>query len=190
MDDTAHVDSRIYMRVDWAGYQSVELARGEKANPRITYLDGVLELMSPGQNHEAIIFRLNQLVVAYCLARHIYFGGYGAWTQRNQDVDAAAEPDSCFAIGHPVGERPDLVIEVVWTSGGLDKLEVYRRLGIPEVWFWIKNKLTIHVLACDAYEERMQSDALPDLDFDVVQQLLELEDTPEAMRRMTEYAQR
>ncbi|MEG4506483.1 Uma2 family endonuclease [Microcoleus sp. F6_B4] len=31
---------------------------------------------------------------------------------------------------------PDLAIEVVFTSGGIDKLQLYKRLGIPEVWFW------------------------------------------------------
>jgi hypothetical protein len=28
---------------------------------------------------------------------------------------------------------PDIAIEVVWTSGGIDKLEVYRGLDVPEV---------------------------------------------------------
>lgn len=26
-------------------------------------------------------------------------------------------------------DRPDIAVEVIWTSGGLDKLEIYRKLG-------------------------------------------------------------
>lgn len=30
-------------------------------------------------------------------------------------------------------ERPHLAIEVIWTSGGVGKLDLYRRLGVAEV---------------------------------------------------------
>jgi hypothetical protein len=33
-------------------------------------------------------------------------------------------------------DRPDIAIEVIWTSGGIDKLEVYRKLGVREVWYY------------------------------------------------------
>jgi len=36
--------------------------------------------------------------------------------------------------------------EVVWTSGGIDKLEIYRRLGVGEVWRWKDSRIEIHVL--------------------------------------------
>ena len=32
-------------------------------------------------------------------------------------------------------EIPELAIEVVYTSGGIDILKIYRRLGVKEVWF-------------------------------------------------------
>lgn len=38
-------------------------------------------------------------------------------------------------LGSEDAERPHLAIEVVWTSGGLDKLDVYRKLGVREVWY-------------------------------------------------------
>jgi Uma2 family endonuclease len=52
---------------------------------------------------------------------------------------------------------PDLAIEVVWTSGGIDKLEAYRRLAIREVWIWCDEALTVHVLEGDAYTARTDS---------------------------------
>jgi hypothetical protein len=30
---------------------------------------------------------------------------------------------------------------VIWTSGGIDKLEVYRRLRVREVWIWKSGRI-------------------------------------------------
>jgi Uma2 family endonuclease len=43
--------------------------------------------------------------------------------------------DECYCIGTEK-EFPDIALEVIVTSGGVDNLEVYKRLGIKEVWFW------------------------------------------------------
>jgi Uma2 family endonuclease len=45
------------------------------------------------------------------------------------------EVDKSYKLGAN-RTRPDLAIEVVVISGGINKLEVCKRLGIPEVWFW------------------------------------------------------
>jgi Uma2 family endonuclease len=91
-----------------------------------------------------------------------------------QARQGAAEADECYIFGVDRKDRPDLAIEVVWTSGGLDKLEVYRRLGVGEVWYWIDGAITVHVLTAAGYEPRDRSE-VPDLDLDV---LLELIDCP------------
>jgi Uma2 family endonuclease len=75
------------------------------------------------------------------------------------------EPDECYLIGSDQGrDTPDLAIEVIWTSGGIDKLEIYRRLGVREVWFWKDGSIQIHVLGGAGYEERARSACLPELD--------------------------
>jgi len=53
--------------------------------------------------------------------------------------------------------KPDLAIEVVGSSGGIDKLEIYRKLGVREVWYWQRRRITPYVLVGDAYEERAVS---------------------------------
>ena len=53
---------------------------------------------------------------------------------------AGAEPDKSWCIGQEK-EFPDLVLEIALTSGGINKLEIYRRFKVPEVWFWRRNKL-------------------------------------------------
>ena len=41
---------------------------------------------------------------------------------------------------------------IAFTSGGIDKLEVYRRLGVQEVWYWRKGRIQPYVLRGEAYE--------------------------------------
>jgi len=70
---------------------------------------------------------------------------------------------------------PDLAIDpllacalLAWTTGGLDKLEVYRGLGVREVWIWQEGALTFHVLRGGAYMRTPTSGLLPDLDASVL----------------------
>lgn len=62
----------------------------------------------------------------------------------------------------------------MWTSGGIDKLEIYRRLGVGEVWFWVANAITVHVLTDAGYERREKSACLPGFDFALVAEMLAL----------------
>ena len=59
--------------------------------------------------------------------------------------------------------RPDVAIEVVWTSGGIDKLDVYRKLGVREVWFYERGGLRFFALRVDSYVETPRSELLPQL---------------------------
>jgi Uma2 family endonuclease len=189
-----NADQRVFMRVDWEAYEALDRMREEKATPRITYLDGVVELMSPSNDHERIKSWIGHLVGQYCVARGILIQPVGSWTLKNKKKKAAGEPDECFIfaggrVKGPIQKPlPDLVIEVVWTSGGLEKLEVYRRLGVREVWNWIEDVLTVHVLVNEAYERRERSEWLPELDLAFVLELLACETYNEAVKRMQTYA--
>ena len=73
------------------------------------------------------------------------------------------EPDECYMLGKK-REVPDIAIEIVVSSGLVDKLEVYRGLGVPEVWIWKDARLMVRCLGETGYEERERSTLLPDLD--------------------------
>jgi Uma2 family endonuclease len=166
-------DERIVMHAPWELFRSIVVAKGERRRPKVTYLRGALELMSPSNDHERINMRFAEVIEEYMLHLGIAFDSVGAWYLENVDEEAALEPDSCFIIGRdPDQPRPDLAVEVVWTSGGLDKLEVYRLLGVPEVWFWIDGKVTIHVLVEGRYEPRDTSPRVPGIDFALVNEML------------------
>ena len=46
------MDHFVHLRVGWQGYRQLVAMRGESSVPRITYLNGVVELMAPSRYHE------------------------------------------------------------------------------------------------------------------------------------------
>jgi hypothetical protein len=57
---------------------------------------------------------------AYALDRGIDLSPYGSWTLKGAPQQGGVEPDECYIVGADQSrERPDLAIEVVWTSGGI-----------------------------------------------------------------------
>ena len=58
--------------VPWAHYLAIAALRGEKAVPKIAYLDGAMELMSPSRTHESIKSDIGRLIEAFALAWTCY----------------------------------------------------------------------------------------------------------------------
>jgi Uma2 family endonuclease len=177
-------DQRVVMhRVPWTHYEAHLALRGDAPVPRMSYLDGAMELMSPSKDHERIKSYIGRLVEAYAIERGIDLSPYGSWTLKDAPREAGVEPDECFIIGADQGgERPHLAIEVVWTSGGIDKLEAYRRLGVGEVWFWRGGAIDIFVLASGGYQRSATSGCLPDLDVRFLASYLDQPTVTQAVR--------
>ena len=150
--------------VSWADFELILQIRGDHGGVRMTYLNGVLELMSPSVDHEGMKTTIARLLEAYAEERGLVFNGFGSWTLKKATRARALEPDECYSLSAGTPSRPDLAIEVIWTSGGIDKLDVYRGIGVGEVWFWREGDIEVHVLVDDRYERRERSVLLPDLD--------------------------
>lgn len=156
-------DGIVTMRVDWAGYEALLAVRGEKRRPRMAYLDGAVELMTTSVHHERLKFLLGRLLERYMIAlgREVY--ALGETTQREKVKEAGLEADESYALD-PTSERPDLALEVVWTSGVVNKMEIYRRLGVREVWVWKKGVLDVHHLRNGVYIRGEASELFPGVD--------------------------
>jgi len=160
-------DQRVCLHdIAWEDYEALLAIRGERAGLRITFLKGELELMSPSVTHEGYKTLLGRLLEAWAEERGVELEGFGSWTVKSQAVERGAEPDECYLIGPLAGkpEVPDIAIEVVWTAGGIDKLEVYRGLRVPEVWVWKDGALRFFALEGDGYLACPRSRLLPGLD--------------------------
>lgn len=179
-------DQRVVMHgVPWSHYEAQLALRGDVSSPRISYLDGALELMSPSKDHERIKSYIGRLLETYALEKGIDMSPYGAWTLKNPPRNSGAEPDECYIVGSDQNvEAPHLAIEVIWTTGGIDKLEIYGRLRIGEVWFWIEDRIEIHVFRGDRYEPSDRSALFPELDIALLCTFL---DRPTALQAVRAY---
>jgi Uma2 family endonuclease len=142
--------------ISWSVYEELLEARGDSSVPRMTYLDGTLELMAPGHPHESSKTSFARVVERWAEENEIFFEGVGSWTIRKKKKKGGAEADECYFVDrreHERQVRPDIAIEIVYSSGGIDKLEVWRRLVVPEVWIWRKGRLEFHVMKSDGHYE-------------------------------------
>jgi Uma2 family endonuclease len=185
-DDTPAEDRIVVLRgATWADYQRVLEVRGENPVPRIAFLPGVLELMTPSRSHESLKSIIGCLVEVWCQEHQIEFSPFGSWTLERKAEGCGLEPDECYVFGTAHDpERPDLAIEVVWTSGGIDKLSVYAKLAVREVWFWRRGRITAHVLQGEGYREAHESAVLAGIDLDELSRHL---DRPTASQAIREY---
>ena len=136
--------------------------------------------MSPSRRHEVSKKNIGRLLEVYFEETRTSFWGLGSTTFRKQEKKGGKEPDECYCIGIEK-EFPDLAIEVVFTSGGIDDLEVYKRLGVREVWFWQNNQFSVYSLQGNKYKQISKSELLPDLDLALLAEYVMQPDPLEAM---------
>lgn len=160
---------QIISGVSWQGYETLLNELGDSLRYRVTYLDGVIELVSPSSRHERNKNNIGSLVEIYCQEKRIRYFPLGSTTLRREEKTGGTEPDESYCVGEDK-EFPDIAIEVVVSSGGIEKLEVYKRLGVKEVWFFKKNQFEIYHLRDEVYEKIAQSEVLPNLDLVVLAQ--------------------
>jgi Uma2 family endonuclease len=175
--------------VSWQMYEALLIKLEDNFHYRVTYLDGILEIVSPSIRHESIKKRLAILVERYLYKRRIQFKAMGSSTIKKQLLKAGAEPDECYCIGE-AKNIPDLAIEVTVTSGSIDKLEIYRRLGVTEVWFWESSKLKLYqkreeeplkFLETNGYEQIDTSELLPELNIYLLEKCTLISDDIQAI---------
>jgi Uma2 family endonuclease len=95
--DLPQEDHFVHLRgATWADYQRLLEIRGDHSAPRITYLEGTLEIMSPSLTRESIKSVIGRLVEVWCLERDVEFSTYGSWTLMNKRAKCGAEPDECY----------------------------------------------------------------------------------------------
>ena len=174
-DADSSADQCVVMHgVDWKGYEAVLRARGEKAIPRIVYLDGELFLMSPAFAHEHLAHRLGQFVLVVVEELDLPCVPARSTTFRRRRKRGGVEGDETFYLANAsriVGTGdlllrkdppPDLAVEAVNTHEADAAVEVWRRFGVPEVWVCDGEALRILALQPDGrYFESQTSVSFP-----------------------------
>lgn len=154
---------------------------------RHTYCRGTLELMAPLKRHDHSKSLLGRFIETLAYELDIPIQSIGSTTLRREDLEQGLEPDECFYIASESVVRdksdfdperdpvPDLAVEVHVTNCSLNRLDVYARLGIPEIWRYDGRQLTIHRLRSESskYVTIRASVALPWVVADQVSEMLE-----------------
>ncbi len=159
--------------VSWETYERLLEDHESSSTPRFAFDRGMLEIMSPSPEHEKFNRRIAQLVLAVTEEMNLEAEDLGSTAFRLEVAERGFEPDSCFYIQNEeqvrgkdridltVDPPPDLVIEVDITSPSINKLPIYARLRVPEVWRYDGKKLEISKLESGNYVEARESLALP-----------------------------
>jgi Uma2 family endonuclease len=168
----------------WGQFKLIQKGFEDSPGVRLFYYNGTVEILMPSREHEVFGRVIGFLVATFLIKKGIFFQPTGAMTQEKEgEVSAQADESYCIGLAKPI---PDLSIEVVFTSGGITKLNRYRALGVAEVWFWQDGALELYHLRSAGYEqiERSELEGLQDLDIDLLRRcvLMAETDAGEAVR--------
>ena len=169
----------------WREFRVIEQLL-DRPGYRLSFLDGVLEILQmPSELHETTKKRLSGLLEIYLLLAGFDFSPTGSMSLESEPDQVKREPDESYRL-NPGRGRPDLLIEVIVTSGGIDKLAIYKRLKISEVWFWEDGVLDVYHLRGTGnktrYEKISRSEEVPGINLVLLKQCVLMNSHVEALK--------
>ena len=173
--------ANVIHRLTWEQFEELDRSLESFVGVKLAYLDGTAEIMPISPEHEDFKSTFVRLLEAFMDEKEIRYYKRGGPSLGSRELGVRNEPDESYNFDAPK-PAPDLVIEVVKTSGGINKLEGYRRLGVKEVWFWEDGVLEIHQLQGDGYEKVEKSGLLAELPIDAFCRYIIYHDQYEAVK--------
>jgi Uma2 family endonuclease len=172
------------LSMTWEQFKALDSLLEYTRSVRLSYLDGYVEIMTLSPEHETIKCLLAGMLITFFLEKDISFTPTGSATLQGETKGSSKEPDLSYYFGENRRQKatPDLAIEVVFTSGNINKLEYYRRFKIAEVWFWEDGVFSIYELKGEGYDRISQSVLLPDLDLELLGRCLQMSEEKEALK--------
>lgn len=182
----------LFEGMTWREFKAVEQLL-DRPRYRLSFLDGILEIRKmPGEPHETVKKRIAALLELYLLMAGFDFTPTGSMTLESESGAVKREADEFYKLA-PGRVRPDLAIEVVFTSGGINKLEAYKRLLIPEVWFWEDGALEVYHLRNKSntpdYERVSNSEEVKGIDLDLLLRCINMVNHVDAIKTFQQVLQ-
>lgn len=183
----------LFEGLTWREFKAVEQLL-DRPGYRLSFLDGLLEIRRmPGEPYETVKKRIAALLELYLLMAGFDFTPTGSMTLESEAGAVKREADESYKLA-PGRVRPDLVIEVVFTSGGINKLETYKRLKIKEVWFWKDGVLEVYHLRGESdtldYEKIASSEEVKGLDLELLSRCINMVNHVEAIKTFQQAIQK
>jgi Uma2 family endonuclease len=168
----ANTEEDIYTLEDgisWEQFEQTIAAMGDKRSSRVTYDRGKLEIIEPAQAHAYYKELVGNLIKELADGMGKDYESCGSTLWKRQAEEVGIEPDNSFYFQNEGVVRgrmdvdlekdppPDLVLEIDLTPKMLDRMSIYARLGVPEVWRYSESFLRIYRLEAGKYTETEDS---------------------------------
>jgi Uma2 family endonuclease len=187
VDDDLVVERFVFDDADWSFYELILKRVGDR-HIFVTFDGERLEVMSPSPEHARNASRLEKVFWMLTLELRIPFESMGSFTLKKRKANRGLEPDRCFYTRNSaaiVGKKridlrkdppPDLAIEIEVSRRLLDRIDVYKRLGVPELWCYDGRRLRVLVIGKGrgaSYQEVPRSPTFPDFPLEEITRLVE-----------------
>jgi Uma2 family endonuclease len=180
---------RVTLRgISWQTYKQLLTELGDRRTSRLTYTQGILEVIMPSDRHETHKKLLERMIETLTEELNLPAKSFGSTTLNREDLEKGAEPDSCYYIQNVSRIRgrtinlatdppPDLVVEVDISNPSSQRIEIYKQLGVPEIWRYSNSTVQIYHLQEGEYRFSDFSRTFPIASTAVINQFLQQAET-------------
>lgn len=174
--------------VSWQTYTRLLAELGDHRASRFAYDQGVLEITMPSDRHETHKKLLERMIETLTEELELPAKSFGSTTLNREDLERGAEPDSCYYIQHvsqiegrqvdlTTDPPPDLILEVDISSPSSRRIDIYKQLGVPELWRYTGGTLQMNRLEDGDYVPCDPSPTFPIVTTVVINQFLQQAET-------------
>jgi Uma2 family endonuclease len=174
--------------ISWQTYKQLLTELGDRRTSRLTYTQGILEVIMPSDRHETHKKLLERMIETLTEELNLPAKSFGSTTLNREDLEKGAEPDSCYYIQNVSQIRgrtinlatdppPDLVVEVDISNPSSQRIEIYKQLGVPEIWRYSNSTVQIYHLQEGEYRSSDFSPTFPLASTAVINQFLQQAET-------------
>jgi len=170
-------DRVVLYNLNWRQFDRILEDLGESRSSRLAYDNGSLEIMTPLPDHERYKNALSLAIQDMADLLNLEYECLGSTTWKREAKSAGVEPDDCFYFQNERLIRglsrfdlerdppPDLALEIDLTNKSINRLPIYARLGVPEVWNYDveRGELTIYRLEEGEYTITENSGIFPQI---------------------------
>lgn len=158
--------------ISWHSYEQILNALGNNRAARLTYYKGILEIMTPLEEHESGSENIGTLIHILTEELNLNIKSMASTTLKIAESKVGVEPDKCYYIQNEPIVRgktvniatdppPDLILEVDITHTDINKKQLYQEIKAPEFWRYNGTSLTIYLLHEGEYQESATSAIFP-----------------------------
>jgi Uma2 family endonuclease len=190
---TQEVSARMTQRVtlygiSWQTYIQLLTELGDHRASRLAYAQGILEITMPSDRHETQKKLLERMIETLTEELQLPAKSFGSTTLNRADLEHGAEPDSCYYIQHvsqiegrqvdlATDPPPDLILEIDISRPSSRRMDIYKQLGVPEIWRYVDGSVQIYRLQTGEYVSCDLSSSFPFVSPAIVNQFLQQAET-------------